>query len=70
MIRQHGVPMTDTAPGHQRRVRIGKGVAVTVGGREGRVMRRVQDPFFRRWRVIFPDGSSVICDESQIEVGE
>lgn len=70
MIRQHGVPMTGTAPGRQRRVRIGKGVAVTVNGREGRVMSRVQDPFFRRWRVIFPDGSSVICNENWIEVGE
>lgn len=70
MIRQHGVPMTGTAPGRQRRVRIGKGVAVTVGGREGHVMRRIQDPFFRRWLVIFPDGSSVICNEAQIEVEE
>lgn len=70
MIRQHGVPTTNTAPDHQRRVRIGRGVAVTVAGRAGHVMRRIPCPYFRRRQVIFPDGLSAICNEAQIEVGE
>lgn len=67
MIRRHGVPSTNTTPAFQRRVRIEKGALVTVDGRAGRVLRRVQDPYFRRWQVIFPDGTSVVCHESQLE---